>query len=246
MARLCTPHGAISIARRLVSQGDVALKELAAREGITSRFAQHIWSVLNKPSLGYPSSEVVARWQQVAGSRHGQQGKRSDVRAECEEIQKFLVTWPSWLFARGDLAAGGAGDERPLEFSDASLKVEAKHRFAFFRGGRGGSGGPRYARGTARDLPECGHGQSQSAIQAGDDLAESDDSVPQEVLARPGPDCRATRPQDSLRANPQPESRPMRGGENLPRLPLKSSCHRGIREEAWLREKPGRQRHGSG
>src|SRR5258708_1993643 len=33
------------------------LKDLAVREGVSLRFAQHIWTVMNSPSIGYPSSE---------------------------------------------------------------------------------------------------------------------------------------------------------------------------------------------
>ena len=40
---------------------------------------------------------------------------------ECDALVKALVAWPSWLFARGDLAAGGAGDESPLVFDDTTL-----------------------------------------------------------------------------------------------------------------------------
>ena len=68
-------------------------------------------------------------------------------RAGCDEIQKLLTTWPSWFFARGDLAAGGAGDESPLAFDDETLKVAPTHRFAYAiaaRGGRG-RGGPSTA-----------------------------------------------------------------------------------------------------
>ena len=56
-------------------------------------------------------------------------------RAGCDEIQKYVVTWPSWLFARGDVAAGGAGDESPIEFSDRTLNVKSPHRFIYVRGG---------------------------------------------------------------------------------------------------------------
>src|SRR6185503_4875030 len=40
-----------------------ALRELAAREGITGRFAEHVWSVVTRAGLGYPTRDVVARWQ---------------------------------------------------------------------------------------------------------------------------------------------------------------------------------------
>jgi hypothetical protein len=64
----------------------------------------------------------------------------ADARKACADLQGFVVGWPSWFFARGDLAVGGAGDESPLVFSDQSLRVVEKHRFNFVRGGRGGGG----------------------------------------------------------------------------------------------------------
>lgn len=120
--------------RIILGEPNAELKNIAAREGINSRFAQHIWSVLNNPGLGYPSSEVVSRWKQLPPPP----ADEKTVRAKCEEIQKFLTTWPSWLFARGDVAAGGAGDESPLEFSDALLKAEPAHEFRYNAGVRFG------------------------------------------------------------------------------------------------------------
>lgn len=111
------------------------LESVAVREGISPVFARHIWRVLNRPARGYPVSEIVARWSRLPGP-----GDEKAVRAGCEEIQKFAVTWPSWLFARGDLAAGGAGDESPLEFSDRTLNVKPVHRFTYVRRGRGQAG----------------------------------------------------------------------------------------------------------
>jgi hypothetical protein len=128
--------------RAALGEPNVTLAQLAAREAIPPRFAQHIYTVLNAPTLRYPSAEAAARWRNLPVPAAG--GDRDAVAARarqgCEQIQQFLVTWPSWLFARGDLAAGGAGDERPLEFSDASLKATPTHSFRFFRGLRGGEG----------------------------------------------------------------------------------------------------------
>ncbi|MDX2042305.1 MAG: DUF1592 domain-containing protein [Acidobacteriota bacterium] len=125
--------------RAALGEASATLKSLAAREGITTRFAEHIWQVVNKPSLSYPSSEVVARWRKLPVPGANGKFSEADVRAGCQEVQKFSVTWPSWLFARGDVAAGGAGDESPLEFSDRTLNVKPTYRFAYVRGGgRGG------------------------------------------------------------------------------------------------------------
>ena len=122
--------------RAALGTANATLKDLAAREGIQPRFAEHVWKVMNTPALGYPSSEIVDRWRKLpAPSANNIPADLKAVRAGCEDIQKFMVTWPSWLFARGDVAAGGAGDESPLEFSDRTLNVKTSHRFAYVRGG---------------------------------------------------------------------------------------------------------------
>ena len=95
---------------------------------------------------------MVARFRKLpapgADVKASADAARGGVR---QNLQKYLTTWPSWLFARGDVAAGGAGDESPLEFSDRTLKADEKHRFNFIRGGRGGGGrGPAPPPGPAK------------------------------------------------------------------------------------------------
>ena len=205
--------------RTALGESSVALKDLAAREGVTTRFAQHIWTVLNQPSLSYPSSEVVARWRKLPAPGTDSKASAATVRAACADIQKFLVTWPSWLFARGDLAAGGAGDERPLEFSDASLKVEARHRFVFYRGGRGGPRGAALPTGgTARVYVNAALVNPSPKFKPVI-LWRNPTIQFRKSFARPGPTPTATEQAD---ANPQASSRPTSGGENFPRLPLKT------------------------
>ncbi len=128
--------------RAALGEANANLPALAAREGIAPRFGEHIWQVMNKPAPGYPTSEVVSRWRRLPAPETGNTTTMATVRAGCEEIRKFIVTWPSWLFARGDLAAGGAGDESPLEFSDRTLDVKSTHRFAYVRGGGRGPAQP--------------------------------------------------------------------------------------------------------
>ncbi len=125
-----------------VALGDpsATIRGLAAKEGITGRFADHIWMVVNTATTGYPTRETVNRWTKLPVPTSDTQASLAKGRAGCDEIQKFLTTWPSWFFARGDLAAGGAGDESPLEFDDATLKVEPTRHFTFGVGNRGGRG----------------------------------------------------------------------------------------------------------
>ncbi|MGH9838333.1 MAG: DUF1592 domain-containing protein [Blastocatellia bacterium] len=131
--------------RAALGEAGATLKTLAAREGISPRFAEHIWQVVSRAShtgvaAGYPTSEVISRWAKLPAPEKAApnaDGKTAEAaaRAGCDDLQKFVVTWPSWLFARGDVAAGGAGDESPLEFSDRTLKVESPHHFIYVRGG---------------------------------------------------------------------------------------------------------------
>ncbi len=116
-----------------VALGDptATIRGLAAKEGITGRFADHVWTVVNKPNTGYPTRETVNRWTTLPAPTSDIKASLAKGRAGCDEIQKYLTTWPSWFFARGDLAAGGAGDESPLAFDDETLKVEPTHRFTY-------------------------------------------------------------------------------------------------------------------
>lgn len=133
--------------RTALGESNATLAQIAQREDIPVKFAEHIWKVLNTPNLSAPSSEVVAKWRKLAAPGSDRKASEAAAIKACEEIQKFSVTWPSWLFARGDVAAGGAGDERPLVFNDASLKVDSPHRFRFVRGFRPPGRGPGIAPG---------------------------------------------------------------------------------------------------
>ena len=124
------------------------LESLAKAEGIQPRLAEHIWAILNRPALGYPLSEVAARWKKLPVPTADLKLSNGLARAGAEDIQKFVTTWPSWLFVRGDVAAGGAGDESPLMFNDKTLAAEKSHHFVFNSIGGAGRGramtaGPR-------------------------------------------------------------------------------------------------------
>jgi hypothetical protein len=125
-----------------VALGDPAatIRGLAAKEGITGRFAEHIWMVVNKAGTGYPTRATVDGWKNLPAPSSDVVASLAAARAGCDELYKSLTTWPSWFFARGDLAAGGAGDESPLVFDDTSLNAEPTRRYMYPLGIRGGRG----------------------------------------------------------------------------------------------------------
>jgi len=109
--------------------GDPAatLESIGAREGLTPRFVNHIWKVVNEPNPTYPPSEAVAKFKALPGPKTPE----AQVRAACEEIQKTIINWPRVLFAAGALAAGGAGDERNLVISADTLKAVTNYTFRY-------------------------------------------------------------------------------------------------------------------
>ena len=137
-----------------VALGDPAatIRGLAAREGITGRFAEHIWTVVNTPNTGYPTRTTIDGWKKLPVPTSDVRASMAKARAGCDELYKALTTWPSWFFSRGDLAAGGAGDESPLVFDDSTLKAEPAHSFIYPLGPRAGRGrgAPAAAGGPSR------------------------------------------------------------------------------------------------
>ena len=129
--------------RAALGEPTTTLRALAAREGITGRFAEHIWDAVNRQGTGYPSRLTIDRWQALPAPGADATAADAHARQECDAIVKSLVTWPSWFFARGDLAAGGQGDENPLVFDDTTLGVTTSKAYVHALNRRFGRPGSR-------------------------------------------------------------------------------------------------------
>ena len=117
--------------RAALGDPSATVRGLAAKEGITGRFAEHMWDVVNRTGTGYPSADMIGAWQQFAAPTADAKASVAKARDEADALTKKLVTWPSWFFARGDLAAGGAGDETPLLFDDTTLVAKSTHSYTY-------------------------------------------------------------------------------------------------------------------
>lgn len=106
--------------RKELGLGEASLTELGAREDLSPRFVEHIWDVLNIQDAAFPTTEVIAKWRALPAPGADEQ----KVRAACTEIQEFVINYPRWLFGAGELAAGGAGDERALVLTEAAITAE--------------------------------------------------------------------------------------------------------------------------
>jgi mono/diheme cytochrome c family protein len=120
--------------RAALGEPKATLEQLGAQEGLSPRFVQHIWSVVSQKTPSYPTSEVVTRFQALAvpkGSVAENKKLAATVRKSADGIQEYLINWPRMLFAAGELAKGGQGDERALVLTDESIQATAKHKFRF-------------------------------------------------------------------------------------------------------------------
>ncbi len=117
--------------RRALGDGTATLRGLAAKEGISGRFAEHVWDAIHRVGTGYPSRLTIERWRALPAPTSDLQASVARVRSDCDALVKQLVAWPSWLFARGDLAAGGAGDESPLVFDDKALAAAPTYTYSY-------------------------------------------------------------------------------------------------------------------
>ena len=126
--------------RAALGDPSATIRTLAEKEGITGRFAEHVWAAVNRPNAGYPTRATIDAWRKLPAPTAERDASIAKARAGTDEIYKALTTWPSWFFARGDLAAGGQGDESPLVFDDTSLGVTATHAYNYLVGPRAGRG----------------------------------------------------------------------------------------------------------
>ena len=119
--------------RQALGEPTVTIDALSAREGLSTRFVQHVLNVIEQPAPTYPTTEIVTRFQALPAPGPGADAK---VRAATAELQKYLINWTRVLFAAGELAAGGQGDERALVLTEESLAAKPSNSFRFLWRGR--------------------------------------------------------------------------------------------------------------
>ncbi len=110
--------------RARLGQANLTLTKMADQAGVSTRFAAHLWKVLNEPNPTYPTSEAVALWRKFPT-------QEAAAKQAALELQQFIVDWPRVLFGAGAPAEGGAGDERNFVLSEDSLKAKTEHKFRY-------------------------------------------------------------------------------------------------------------------
>ena len=105
--------------------GNRTLAELAVEEGIDVRFAEYLWSLLNQPTLSFPTSDISERWQNLAPSEEGVPATQfaDKVRLQCEQINRVMYDWQTRFGQNAD-----AKEEAPV-LSAGSFDVKGSKLF---------------------------------------------------------------------------------------------------------------------
>ncbi|HUQ69091.1 MAG TPA: DUF1592 domain-containing protein [Planctomycetaceae bacterium] len=107
--------------RAALGLGDeIGIPRLAREEGLSVRFCEHVWKVVNAPATSFPLSTIVAQWQSL---REPSRQSSAEVRTACEEISRSLRDWQKTL-------ASAAGDaEEAAVLTDGDVPVKSEHSF---------------------------------------------------------------------------------------------------------------------
>ena len=119
--------------RKELGLGDKSLAELAEPEDVSVRFVEHILAVLKQDNPTFPTSEAVKIFNELPPPGTPEE----QVRKACDEIELFVINWPRRLYAAGELAKGGAGDERALVIDQASIQPKKSDSMRFIMRNRG-------------------------------------------------------------------------------------------------------------
>ena len=84
---------------------------------------EHIWSVLNDPSLSFPAKEIVAAWRKLPAPAGRNDPLPEEVRVQCRDVYKLLRDWQSTL------AADSSNDEEAPVLTENSFEPSLKHSF---------------------------------------------------------------------------------------------------------------------
>ena len=130
--------------RAALGEPNVTLKDLATREGIQPpvRRAHLVGDQPAVPGLPFVGNgRAVA---QTAGARRTRsRAAVAAARTGCEELQKFVTTWPSWLFGAAMWRPAAPATKARSSSTTPPSRSKPTHHFNFNRGGRGGGGAAR-------------------------------------------------------------------------------------------------------
>ncbi|BDC53001.1 hypothetical protein F183_A53160 [Bryobacterales bacterium F-183] len=112
--------------RAALGKPKATIAEIAKADGVSARFAEHLWNTFQTPNKTYPTAVVLEKWNKFPTGND-----LAAAKVASKDLQDFIVNYPRFLFGAGAPAAGGLGDERALIISDEEVQVKARQKIVF-------------------------------------------------------------------------------------------------------------------
>ena len=100
------------------------LKDIAEEEGVEVRFLEHIWSVLNRDDLGFPSSEIIEAWHSLPAPGAEPDADVPAIRIACADLYDLLQSWQKAL------AANSIDDEEAPALTEGKFRPTLEYSFS--------------------------------------------------------------------------------------------------------------------
>ena len=113
---------------------NATLAEIATKEGVTPRFAQHIYGLMTGPTATYPISDIASKWRAFPVPQGAtDQTTIAAARTAALDLQKFTIDWTRMLFAAPPALQSAVGDDALYVIDDTTVKANLKQpvRFLF-------------------------------------------------------------------------------------------------------------------
>jgi hypothetical protein len=113
--------------RAALGQGTATLQQLAREDGLSDRFCDHIWRVVNSPDNSFPLSLIADGWRSLPTPATGGNESAGDVsaraRSACNDLVGVLREWQSTL------AAAAGDEEEAAVLTEGEVEVQPRHSF---------------------------------------------------------------------------------------------------------------------
>lgn len=110
--------------REELGESEFTLSGLAAEEGISPRFAEHISTVLNQKSPTFPTSSIVNAWKALPAPDANSNASVVEARRICSELYTKLLSWQMAL------AASTQDDEEYPVLTTDPFQANNSHSFS--------------------------------------------------------------------------------------------------------------------
>jgi len=106
--------------RAALGVADTTIAELAAKEGLSVRFCEHVHTVLAAPARSFPLAAIVQQWQSLSPP---DRATAAEIRTACERVTREMREWQSML------AATSGDEEEAAVLTAGDVQVRPRHSF---------------------------------------------------------------------------------------------------------------------